>query len=54
MQAHPRQCLCCVPCGASPIRQDRNSMNFASGGGVQFKFDAWAARAEYERFNFDG
>ena len=49
-------CVVGVPCGTSrsPIRQDRNSTNFASGGGVQFKFDAWAVRAEYERFNFAG
>jgi hypothetical protein len=47
-------CVVGVPCGTSPIRQDRNSTNFASGGGVQFKFDVWAVRAEYERFNFAG
>jgi hypothetical protein len=47
-------CSVGVPCGTSPIRQNRNSTNFASGGGVQFKFDAWAVRAEYERFNFSG
>ena len=45
-------CFAGVPCGTSPVRQDRTSTNFAAGGGVQFKFDSWAVRGEYERFNF--
>jgi opacity protein-like surface antigen len=43
-----------VPCGTSPFRQDRTNTTFAAGAGVQFRFDAWAVRAEYERFNAAG
>jgi OmpA-OmpF porin, OOP family len=43
-----------VPCSTSPFQQDRTNTTFAAGAGLQFKFDAWAVRAEYERFNFAG
>lgn len=44
-------CVIGVPCGTSPFQQDRTNTTFAAGAGVQFKINAWAVRAEYERFN---
>jgi opacity protein-like surface antigen len=44
-------CSSCVP---PRFEQDRTDTHFAAGAGAQFKFGAWAVRAEYERFNAAG
>jgi opacity protein-like surface antigen len=43
-----------IPCGAGPVRQNGTKSTFAAGAGVQFKINAWAVRAEYERFSVAG
>jgi opacity protein-like surface antigen len=47
-------CVAGIPCGTSPFQERRTSTTFAAGAGVQYKFAAWAVRAEYERFNVAG
>jgi opacity protein-like surface antigen len=47
-------CMAGVPCGTSPLRQDRTDTRFAAGAGLQVRLDAWAVRAEYERFDAAG
>lgn len=36
------------------FRLDRTDTSFAAGAGAQFKFGAWAMRAEYEHFDASG
>ena len=50
----------CTPCACdlqlcrSPFQLDRTNMSGAGGVGIQYRFGAWAVRAEYERFNSAG
>lgn len=47
----PAYPLCPRPSGYD---LDRTDTGFAAGAGAQYKFGAWAVRAEYERFNAAG
>jgi hypothetical protein len=42
------------PCAPVPLHESQTNTGFAAGAGVQFKFGAWATRAEYERFDAAG
>jgi hypothetical protein len=48
----------CSPCACNfclgSIRSSRTNTSGAGGLGTQYKFGAWAVRAEYERFNVAG
>ncbi len=44
----------CAGCAPPRIERDRTNTSGAAGVGSQFKFGAWAARLEYERFNAAG
>jgi Outer membrane protein beta-barrel domain len=48
----PPNVYCVV--GATTTRLNRTDSGFAVGTGAQYKFGAWAARVEYERFNAAG
>jgi Outer membrane protein beta-barrel domain len=47
-------CVPGEPCGTAPFQLNRSNTSGAGGVGVQYKFDSWALRAEYERFNAAG
>jgi|HubBroStandDraft_4_1064222.scaffolds.fasta_scaffold296417_2 hypothetical protein len=47
-------CILGEPCGTSLFQLNRTNTSGAGGAGVQYKFGAWAVRAEYERFNAAG
>jgi opacity protein-like surface antigen len=44
----------CAICAPPRFDQDRTNAGFAAGAGLQYKFGAWAVRAEYERYNAAG
>jgi hypothetical protein len=44
----------CSSCTPPRIERDRSTTSGAAGAGSQFKFGAWAARVEYQRFNAAG
>jgi opacity protein-like surface antigen len=48
------QCLIDGTLHNYPFQLDRTNTGIAAGAGAQFKFGAWAVRAEYERFNAAG
>jgi hypothetical protein len=47
-------CLLREPCGTALFQLNRTNTSGAGGVGAQYKFGAWAVRAEYERFNAAG
>jgi hypothetical protein len=47
-------CVPGAPCGTAAFQLNRTNTSGAGGVGAQYKFGAWAVRAEYERFNAAG
>jgi Outer membrane protein beta-barrel domain len=50
----PLYLTCGIPCGPPLFQLNRTNTSGAGGVGAQFRFGAWAVRAEYERFNAAG